>query len=233
MKIPLCPRLQVCCNFVSVGDRVADIGTDHGYLGIWLLKNNIASSVIAADIVPGPLQAAKRNAIKYNCADKMEFFLSDGAASIPQDFTCMVCAGMGADTIISILENAPWLKNGHYKLILQCQSKTHLLRRYLSQNGWRIKNEQLVRDGRFLYTVMEVVLESVSLLTSGQCFLSPALRSTNAPELPEYFYRTLKNLHLSVDNKGDKEDPFLSEALTELENDTTLIHLKEAYNGNC
>lgn len=232
MKIPLSPRLQACCSLVSVGDRVADIGTDHGYLGIWLLHNKIASSVIASDIVPGPLSAAKRNAIKYNCADKMEFFLSDGAASIPRDFTCMVCAGMGADTIVSILTQAPWLKHNKYKLILQCQSKTHVLRQYLSQNGWHIKKEILLRDGRFLYTVMEVIFQSAVPLTPGQCFISPALRNNVTPELSQYYQHVCKNLHLSVDNKGDLADPMLSTALTELENDPTLQHLKEDNNGN-
>ena len=61
MKIPISARLLACCNFIAPGDRVADVGTDHGYLGIWLLQQGIASSVIASDIVPGPLSAAKNN----------------------------------------------------------------------------------------------------------------------------------------------------------------------------
>lgn len=232
MKIPLSPRLQACCSLVSVGDRVADIGTDHGYLGIWLLQNKIASSVIASDIVPGPLSAAKRNAIKFNCADKMEFYLSDGAVSIPRDFSCMVCAGMGADTIISILTQAPWLKNNIYKLVLQCQSKSHLLRHYLSENGWHIQKELLLRDGRFLYTVMEVIYEDSISLSPGQCFISPALQKNSASELLEYYRRTCKNLHLTVDSKGNLADPMLRAALTELENDSYLKNLKEEHYGN-
>ena len=65
MNISLSPRLLTCCNFICPGDRVADVGTDHGYLGIWLLQQGIASSVIASDIVPGPLSAAERNVEKY------------------------------------------------------------------------------------------------------------------------------------------------------------------------
>lgn len=232
MNIPLSPRLKACCDLICIGDRVADIGTDHGYLGIWLLHNKIASSIIASDIVPGPLSAAKRNAVKFNCADKMEFYLSDGAASIPRDFTCMVCAGMGADTIISILGHAPWLKDNRYKLILQCQSKTHLLRHYLSTNGWHIRKERLLRDGRFLYTVMEVIYENAPVLTYGQCFLSPALRSIITAELAEYYQRVCKNLHLTVDSKGDHADKFYVAALAELENDPDLYPLKEVQNGN-
>ena len=78
----LSKRLLACCQFVKQGDRVADIGCDHGYLGIHLLKNGLAKSVIAADINEGPLQSAIRNANKYGVADNMRFFLSDGAVSM-------------------------------------------------------------------------------------------------------------------------------------------------------
>ena len=62
MKIPLSNRLLACCGYVKPGDRVADVGCDHGYLGIYLLKNGIASAVIASDVREMPLQSAIRNA---------------------------------------------------------------------------------------------------------------------------------------------------------------------------
>ena len=111
MKLPISDRLLACCNFVSPGERVADIGCDHGYLAIHLLQTGKAQSVIASDINEGPLQSAIRNAEKYGVRNKIEFYLSDGARKIPRDFDTMVCAGMGADTIISILEAAPWLRD--------------------------------------------------------------------------------------------------------------------------
>ena len=129
MNLPLSPRLLACAGFVAKGDRVAEVGCDHGYLSIYLLKNGIASFAIASDINRGPLQAAMQNAQKYGVADKMSFHLSDGVQKIPRDFDTLVCAGMGAATMISILEAAPWLKESQYRLILQCQIKTHLLRR--------------------------------------------------------------------------------------------------------
>ena len=105
MKLPISDRLLSCCRFVNPGDRVADIGCDHGYLGIHLLKSGIASSMIEADINEGPLQSALHNAHKYGVADKMTFYLSDGVRNIPREFDTLVCAGMGADTMIHILEN--------------------------------------------------------------------------------------------------------------------------------
>ena len=218
MKIPLSRRLLEVCRFVYPGDRVADVGCDHGYLGIYLLKNHIASQVIASDVREGPLNAAVFNSKKYGVRDKMRFFLSDGVRNIPQDFNVLVCAGMGGDTMISILEAAPWLKEGDYRLILQCQSKRPELRRYLSDNGWLIREEAVVRDGRFLYTVMEVVAMPGMVLTPGGCHFPPALLKNPGPELPAFYRWVVGGLKKVVDNQGDQADPFKQEALQELTN---------------
>lgn len=223
----LSPRLQVCCGFVSPGDRVADIGTDHGYLGIWLLQQGIASSIIASDIVPGPLSAARRNAGRFGCGDKMEFYLSDGAQNIPRDFDTMVCAGMGADTIVSILNAAPWLKSDRYRLILQCQSKTPMLRQYLSDNGWRIHEETVVQDGRFLYTVMEVTFAPGHTLSPGGCYFPPALLKNPSVHLPEYYRRVIHSLRRAIAGQKEQADPILTAALQELESNPALTFLKE------
>ncbi len=215
MKIPLSPRLQVCAGFVCQGDRVADIGCDHGYLGIHLLTNGIARSMIEADINEGPLQSARQNADKYGVSDRMQFYLSDGASNIPRDFDCMVCAGMGADTMIHILEAAPWLKSKKYRLILQCQSKTPMLRQYLSENGWYICEESVLRDGKFLYTVMEVEYRPEKpLLSVGEWYFSPGLLEHPGPATIEYYHYVLQGLRIATAHKADPEK---EQALRELE----------------
>lgn len=233
MNLPLSKRLLVCCSFVAPGDRVADIGCDHGYLGIHLLRENIASSVIAADINEMPLNSAIVNAEKYGVKDKMRFYLSDGVRNIPRDFDTLVCAGMGADTMISILEAAPWLKTKEYRLILQCQSKTPMLRQYLSQNGWRITEETVLRDGRFLYTVMEVIWQpEYPRLTVGQWYFPPALLEKPAKELPEYYQRLIFSLRRAINGRGENADPVMAAALKELEENPSLDWLKENHDDN-
>lgn len=218
MKLPISQRLLACCAFVHPGDRVADIGCDHGYLGIHLLTNGIASSVIAADIRESPLQSAIRNAKKYGVSENIRFFLSDGVKTIPRDFDTLVCAGMGADVMISILEAAPWLQQDSYRLILQCQSRTHQLREYLSRNGWHIRQETVLKDGRFLYTVMEVIRQPGQRLSPGECFVTPALLQSRSPQLPEYIRWVTEHLEITVRGQKDKSDSFLQAALTELQN---------------
>lgn len=215
MHLPISKRLLACADFVSPGSIVADIGCDHGYLGIYLLTSGIANRIIASDINEGPLQAAQRNAQKYGVAERMSFHLSNGVCGIPREFDTLVCAGMGADTMISILDAAPWLKDSHYRLILQCQSKTPALRRYLSENGWCIAQEAALKDGRFLYTVMEVCWKpDAPRLSVGQWYLPPALLNNAYPETAEYVFRILEGLRLAVSHR---DDPEKKQALEELE----------------
>lgn len=206
MKIPLSSRLLACCNFVKPGDRVADIGCDHGYLGIYLLNKGIASYVIASDVKDGPLQSAVRNSEKFGVKDKISFYLSDGAQNIPRDFDTMVCAGMGGDTMVSILSAAPWLKDAQYRLILQCQSKTPLLRKYLSDNDWHIAAEKVLKDGKFLYTIMEVLWQpDAPRLTAAQTYLSPALLKNGTEETIAYCKWVVEGLRISTAHSDDAE----------------------------
>lgn len=215
MKLPISQRLLACCDYIAPGARVADVGCDHGYLAIHLLQSGLAAQVYASDIRPAPLDCAKRNAEKYGLEDKIQFFLSDGVASVPRDFDTLVCAGMGADVMVSILEAAPWLRHADRKLILQCQSKSPVLRRYLSETGWTIRREKLLRDGRFLYTVMEVLWEASAPLRPGQCYISPALLASADPLLPEYVRWVTEHLGLSVANQAGIS-PWEREAYEEL-----------------
>ena len=215
MKLPISDRLLSCAGFVRRGSRVADIGCDHGYLSIYLLTNGIASSCIASDVKEGPLQSAQRNARKFGVANKIEFYLSDGVGNIPRDFDSMVCAGMGADTMVHILESAPWLKDEKYTMILQCQSKTPMLRRYLSENGWKITEESALRDGRFLYTIMAVTYcPGDAALTASQCYFSPALLKNPSADVPAYYKWVVEGLRIAT---AHQDDPEKKQVLAELE----------------
>ncbi|MBQ8622245.1 MAG: SAM-dependent methyltransferase [Oscillospiraceae bacterium] len=220
MKIPLSDRLLACCNFVAKGDRVADVGCDHGYLGIYLLKNGIASSVIESDVNEAPLQSARSNAAKFGVTDKMTFHLSDGVQNIPRDFDTLVCAGMGADTMMSILDAAPWLKDPKYRLILQCQSKRPELRQWLYDAGYRICRETLAKDGKFVYSIMEVVYDPGYGITPAETYITPQLLEDSHPLLPEYYARVIHGVRLTVEGmkrSGDDQLPIYETILSDLE----------------
>ena len=230
MKLPLSSRLLACCRYVKPGDRVADIGCDHGYLSLHLLREGIAASVIAADINEGPLQSAMRNARKFGVSGKISFYLSDGLCSVPRDFDCMVCAGMGADTIMSIIHNsAEWLKDSRYRLILQCQSKRPELRQWLYDEGFRINRETLAKDGKFVYSVMEVVYDPGHGITPAETYITPQLLEDNHPLLPEYYERVKSGVELTIfglERAGDNRLPLYRSILSDL------IRMEEQIYGN-
>ena len=199
MKLPLSDRLLACAGFVVPGDRVADIGCDHGYLSIHLLTQGIARSCIASDVAKGPLQSAKDNARKFGVQENITFHLSDGVQSIPRDFDTLVCAGMGGDTMIHILESAPWLRDEKYRLILQCQSKRPELRKWLYENGFAIRRETLAKDGKFCYPVTEVVYAPGESLKGAEFYITPALRASGSPLLPEFYDRVVGGIRTSVE----------------------------------
>ena len=117
--------------------------------------------------------------------------------------------------MIHILESASWLKDKKYKLILQCQSKTPMLRRYLSENGWRIYEEAVLRDGRFLYTIMEVGYRpEYPKLTAGEWYFPPALLENPSSDVPAYYKWVVDGLRISTTHQDDAEK---KQALAKLE----------------
>lgn len=198
MKLPLSNRLLACCNYVNQGDRVADIGCDHGYLGIYLVSQGIAQSVIASDVNEQPLQSAMIHAKKFGVKGKMAFYLSDGLQNIPREFDTLVCAGMGGDTMMGILSQAPWLRDPRYRLILQCQSHRPELRQWLYNAGFAITRETLAQDGKFLYPVTEVTYAPGGTITPAQCYITPQLLESGSPLLPAFWQRVVTRLELTV-----------------------------------
>ena len=136
--IRLSPRLQMVADFVPPCTCAADIGTDHGYLPVWLLQNGIAETAIAADIHAGPLANARQSADDYDLTERFRFVLADGL-QFPdaQDADIITVAGMGGETICSIMAAAPWLLKG-YRLVLQPQSKVTELTDWLWRSGFTI-----------------------------------------------------------------------------------------------
>ena len=151
------PRLQMLSELVPNGARLADIGTDHGYLPVYLRQHNRINFAIAADVGQEPLQHAVRTASEYGVTG-VDFRLCDGLKGVGADeVDTIVIAGMGGQTIIHILSQAPWTKMpGKYTLLLQPMTKGGELRRWLADNGYCFTAERLVWDKDFLYPIMVV-----------------------------------------------------------------------------
>lgn len=155
-ELRLQPRLACIASLVPHGARIADVGTDHGYIPVHLLARGVIDFAIASDIGREPLDHARRTAAEYGI-DGIDFRLCAGLEAIaPEECDTILLAGMGGETIMGILEAAPWTRDGAHTLLLQPQTKLELLRRWLCETGYRITREKLVRDKGKLYTVMTV-----------------------------------------------------------------------------
>lgn len=152
----LTPRLDAIARLAGSGKRIVDVGTDHGYVPIWLALQGRAESITATDIRPGPLEKAKRAARENGVQDRIRFVLCDGLGfdGAPESDT-VIMAGMGGETIIAILERAAWTQSG-VRLILQPQSKADELCVWLAQNGFRLEGAELTEDAGRLYTLLSV-----------------------------------------------------------------------------
>ena len=207
-RLQLQPRLQLLADMTPAGCRLADIGTDHGYLPVWLLQRERIQSAIAADIGAEPLAHARRTAEEYG-VEGISFRLCDGLANIsPEETDTVIIAGMGGETIIGILEAAPWTRDGTHTLILQPQTKGDLLRRWLCESGYRFLEEKLVRDKEQLYVVFRVTGGEVSALSEADALTGILLR--NDPLYGEYLSQHLAKLErardgLAVSSLADKE----------------------------
>lgn len=148
-------RLKLCVEMTDGSGTICDVGTDHAYLAVELIQSGKCKRVIASDIGEGPLEAAKRTVEKNNLSDKIELVLSDGLDGIPSDnVSDIVIAGMGGETIISILQKCNWIIDSNVNLVLQPMSKPEILRKWLFDADLFITKERVADDGDKLYTVM-------------------------------------------------------------------------------
>ena len=144
-NIKLNERLLTAVPYVRIGKRLADIGTDHGYLPIYLLLENKISSAIAADINRGPLEKADENIRKFRLESSIGTVLCDGLSGITSDEVDDIAIfGMGGELIMKIIDEASWVKDNTKRLILQPMTHPEKLRAFLAENGYCITDEKIV-----------------------------------------------------------------------------------------
>ena len=197
-----------CAGLVPPGGRVADVGCDHGYLGIYLLRENLAEFVAAMDLRHEPLQRARANAARFGTADRMRFYICDGLRAIGRgSVDTVVCAGLGGDAIAKILDDCPWADDESVTWILQPQTSGNDLRRYLGEHGFSIRREILVQDGGFLYAAMEVKSGGGRPLSPGEQYLSPPLLDGDPALVRAYFERVIQGTKRAVEGIRRAKDP--------------------------
>lgn len=185
----LSKRMTLLASMVTAGNRLADVGTDHGYIPIALVQEGKIPSAVAMDVNKGPLSRAEEHIHSCGLDAYIETRLSDGLEKLkPGEADTVLIAGMGGALTIRILNNGRHCLDTVRELILQPQSEIHLVREYLSRNHFRIEEEDIVyEDGKY-YPVMHVVHGHGEPMNEAELYYG-VIRKQRSPQVLENYLR--------------------------------------------
>lgn len=142
-------RLLIAASFARKGEFIADVGTDHAYLPIYLYTKGIIRGAVVSDVNAGPIERATQNISEFSCSNAIIPLLCDGLSKIGEYSPDTVfILGMGGELIVNIISNAEWVKQKGTRLVMQAMTHTEILREYLYKNGFEITDEAIVEDSK-------------------------------------------------------------------------------------
>ncbi len=191
--VQLSKRLQAVADFVDNCAILADVGTDHGYIPVYLAGCGKVKKAIALDVNQGPLLRAEEHIRRNGMEDRIETRLSDGCSALkPQEAEVIVISGMGGSLMMRILRQGEQAAKAARTLVLQPQSGLMAFRKFLYENGYEITAENMVREeGKYYPVIKAHAAESAEHMSDGQygriAFrYGPVLLAENHPVLKEY-----------------------------------------------
>ncbi|YCH21113.1 tRNA (adenine(22)-N(1))-methyltransferase TrmK [Pseudomonas sp. D1-3] len=190
----LSARLERVAAQVPAGARLADIGTDHGYLLVALVKRGVISAAVAGEVALTPLRAVERSVRENDLGEQIAVRLADGLAAIePGDgITAISFCGMGGETIRDILARDKGRLGGNELLILQPNGGEQPLRRWLMDNGYRIRHEEVLQENRFFYEIIVAEPGEPRRHTDRALYFGPLLVQERSPVFVTKWRRLLR-----------------------------------------
>lgn len=197
----LSKRLQAAAELVLKDSICADIGSDHGYLPIYLVEGGICPRAIAADVNPGPLKSAEKNVQAHGLENKVTLRLGNGLEVLqPNEVDCVTICGMGAGLMSEILDRSPEVVGSLKRLVLAPNVVPEILRLWACQHDWQITAEKLIlEDGRF-YPLIALEKGKMAELSIAEQFAGPLLLKEKEPLLGDYL-RSLRDKEMALAEK--------------------------------
>ncbi len=190
MKVELSNRLQAVADMVTPGMRLADIGTDHGYIPIYLVSHDVVPFALAMDVNKGPLERAEEHIKECDLESKIQTRLSDGLNKLePGEVDAIITAGMGGALVIKILSDKPAVTESLKELILQPQSEISKVREWLCQMGYRIVEEKMILEDEKYYPMMKAVKGNVETYSEIELEFGKRLLEEGNPVLKQFLVR--------------------------------------------
>jgi len=210
-------RLMTIAAKIEKGMAVADIGTDHAQLPIYLVTEGISKRVIATDIITGPYERARENIEKFCLQDFIQLRLGPGLTPIKAgEADVAVIAGMGGLTIINIIDESRDIADSFKKLILQPMRHQAKLREFLFSIGYQITDEDVAVEGNRFYEIMVVQKAGEVPCDEIDVLVGPVLRHKKTPEVYKYFCSRIEKLQAIIRALDTVSSPAGKKSLLEL-----------------
>lgn len=219
-------RLKYIGDMVEKCECIADIGTDHAYLPIYLVENGICKTVIASDINKGPVEKAERNIRFFNRTNEIKCRLGSGLTTIsPGEVNSAIIAGMGGNLIKDILEEGMYIFKELDYVILQPVQNADVLRKYIYESGYNVLDEELCKDENKYYEIIKIKYNNkINRLDDIYYEISKKLLEKKHPLLEEYIYFRIRKYDKIIKDIIDTSN-MAKKRKTELEE--KILKLKE------
>ncbi|MEB0077280.1 tRNA (adenine(22)-N(1))-methyltransferase TrmK [Pseudomonas sp. CCI3.2] len=187
-------RLERVAANVPAGARLADIGSDHGYLPVALMRRGAISTAVAGEVALTPFRSAERTVRESDLEQRITVRLASGLEAIePEDgITAISMCGMGGETIRDILDSGKARLSGQERLILQPNGGEQPLRQWLMDNGYQILCEEVLRENRFDYEIIVAERAGPVMYTAEELYFGPLQMQTRSPAFLLKWQRILR-----------------------------------------
>lgn len=190
-------RLKKIGDLVDTNSLILDIGCDHALLDIYLIKERKFKKAIASDIGEGPILSAKENIKKYKLEKNIETRIGDGLSTYTEDIDTAIISGMGGRTIIGIFKNNIKITKNLKQIILSPNNYQDDVRKFFTNIGFYIENEELVKEGKFIYQIIKLK-KGKKHYKKRDYFFGPILLTKKDKLFKEYFTRELKSREILI-----------------------------------
>ena len=193
-------RLERVAANVPAGARLADIGSDHAYLPVALMRRGAITAAVAGEVATTPFHAAQRTVRDNGLEQQVTVRLADGLAAVePHDgITAISLCGMGGETIRDILESGKVHLSGQERLILQPNGGEQPLRQWLMDNGYSILSEELLQENRFYYEIIVAERTGPVLYSAEELYFGPLQMQARSPAFIAKWQRMLRQKHKTL-----------------------------------
>ena len=190
-------RLKKIGDLVEANSFCLDVGCDHAFLDIYLVQRNENIKAVASDVAEGPINHAKENIKKYHLENDIECRLGDGLDTYSDDINTIIISGMGGRSMISIFKGHLEVLKKVSTIILSPNNYQEDVKRFLCKYHFTISNEELVKDGKFIYQIL-VFSKGRRKYNKKEFFFGPVLLEKKGNLFYEYYKRELVSREILI-----------------------------------